>query len=477
MTRHTKIVATVGPACADPAILGALAAAGVDVFRLNTSHGAIAEHVAAVALARQVARETGRSIATLMDLGGPKLRIGTVDHGGALHLEAGATVELVPGEAPSSLGLIAVAYEHLLTDVRPGHRVLIDDGAVELRVESAGDGRLRCEVVYGGAVSSRKGVAFPDSRLTLRALTARDREAIVAGVAAGVDYFALSFVADAEDLRLARALIRAEGAATPIIAKIERRLALDALDEIAAEADGLMVARGDLGVEMPPEEVPVQQRRIIAAAARRMIPVITATQMLESMIQAPRPTRAESSDVAHAVWDHSDALMLSGETAAGKYPVAAVEMMDRIIRRAESFPAPADEATDVPQADDHSWVIARAARRMVESDANIRAIACFTQTGRTALLLSKVRPSVPVYAFTPDEAVCRRLALARGVTPLLVPFVETSEAMLRAVDEHLQAGRHLLAGEEVVVLASLPVSRKGTTNFIKLHQVGEAATY
>ena len=239
-----------------------------------------------------------------------------------------------------------------------------------------------------------------------------------------------------------------------------------------------MVARGDLGVEMPPEDVPVQQRRIIAAAGRNMVPVITATQMLESMILSPRPTRAEASDVANAVWDVSDALMLSGETAIGQYPVEAVSMMDRVIRRAEAAESTlAHEDVVNPETDDHSYVVALAARRIVESDPNMRGVACFTNSGYTALLLSKVHPNAPIFGITPSESVCRRLALARGVIPILCDTVTSSERLLQMVDLTLTAGNHIAKGDEVVVVASLPVRVQGTTNFLKLHRIGESEGY
>jgi pyruvate kinase len=308
------------------------------------------------------------------------------------------------------------------------------------------------------------------------ALTDRDRDAIKAGVQAGVDFFAISFVRDAEDVVHARELIASLGADTPIIAKIERRQAVANLDAILAEADGAMVARGDLGVELLPEEVPVQQRRIIAASARNMIPVITATQMLESMVDSPRPTRAESSDVAHAVWEYSDALMLSQETAIGHYPVECIAMMDRIIRRAEEEGSDGEPALS-PDTDDHSYVVAIAARSIVASDTNMRGVVCFTRSGYSAFLLSKVHPNAPIFAITANEPIARRLSLARSVIPIVGPVVESSEAMLAMVDRVLREGRHVADGEEVVIVGSMPVNASGTTNFLKLHRLGESAAY
>jgi pyruvate kinase len=444
--------------------------AGMDVARLNTSHGTVQSHVDAV-------QQEGRPIAVLMDLAGPKLRLGTMKDGAPVELTAGHAVRLTAAAVEGTRDVIPIEYPRLLEDVLAGDRVLLDDGKVELEVEHVTPAGLECRVVVGGELVSRKGVSFPRSNLTVPALTDADRAYIQVGVDAQVDFFALSFVRDADDIARARELIQSLGADTPIIAKIERRQAVENLDTIMAEADGAMVARGDLGVELPPEDVPVQQRRIIESAGRHMIPVITATQMLESMIESPRPTRAESSDVANAVWDVSDALMLSGETAIGRYPVETVAMMDRIIRKAEEAMSDATGPALHPGNDDHSYIIALGARQIVESDPNMRGIVCFTRSGYTAFLMSKVHSIAPVWAMTPDQEVYRRLSLARSVVPLLVPVVESSETMLRLVDQLLVEQRLVQNGEEVVVVASSPVQARGTTNFLKLHSVGESARY
>jgi pyruvate kinase len=475
--RRTKIVCTLGPASFRPETIAAMIRAGMDVARLNTSHGSMAEHARSVELVRMVAAQEGKPVGVLMDLGGPKLRTGATADGSPLLLVRGDSVRVTGISSSPLAGTLTIDYPHLTTDVAVGERVLIDDGNVELAVESVTADCLECRVVHGGSLKPGRGVTFPQSNLTMKALTERDRQAIVAGVAAGVDLFALSFVADASDIIETRDFIASLGADIPIVAKIERRRAIENLDAILAEADGAMVARGDLGVELAPEDVPVQQRRIIGSAARNMIPVITATQMLESMVTSPRPTRAESSDVANAVWDLSDALMLSQETAVGQFPVEAVAMMDRIIRRAEEFAAPDIPPTTNEEGDDHSYVVALAARRIVESDPNMKAIVCFTRSGYTALLLSKVHPSTPIIAVSPSATVCRRLALARSVVPVVGPLVDTSEKMLRMVDEVLVQGQHMQEGEEVVVVASLPVQAAGTTNFLKLHRIGESKAY
>lgn len=475
LRRRTKIVCTLGPASFDEDIIARMIRAGMDVARLNTSHGSLDEHVEAIRAVRRVARAEQKTVGVLLDLGGPKLRTGPLFEGRPLWLRAGKTVRLTSDPAACDDDCISVNYPRLAEDIRPGHRVLIDDGAIALEVTGPADGGIACRVLNTGVVEENQGVAFPMSTLTLPALTERDRQAIARGVAEEVDFVGLSFVRDADHVAEARQAIADKGGDIPIIAKIERRAAIDNLDAILAEADGAMVARGDLGVELPPEQVPLLQRRIIAAAARKLIPVITATQMLESMVDSPRPTRAEASDVANAVWDRSDALMLSQETAIGRYPVEAVAMMDRIIRSAESEPDLGQIVEADTTADDHSYLVALAARRVIEGDANVRGVACFTRSGYTAVLLSKVRPNVPILGMSSSEAVCRRLSLARAVIPVPCPTVTDTDDMLVVVDDLLQQHGYAERGDEVVVMGSLPVAADGTTNFLKLHVVGETS--
>jgi pyruvate kinase len=446
----------------------------MDVARLNTSHGDMAGHVATVAMVREAAKEEGRPIGVLLDLGGPKLRTGALASGGPVTLTRGQRLAITPEAVGSDATRVHINYARLVDDVQPGDPILLDDGNIELVAVETRGGDLVAEVIFGGILGANRGVSLPQSWLQLPSLTDRDRLAIAAGVKAEVDFFALSFVREAGDVAEARATINGCGGDIPIIAKIERRLAIEHLDEIMAETDGAMVARGDLGVELPPEDVPVQQRRIIASAALHKVPVITATQMLESMVQAPRPTRAEASDVANAVWDMSDALMLSGETAIGRYPVETVAMMDRIIRKAESELK--DTTPPAPRAntDDHSYVVALAARRIVESDQNMRAVVCYTSSGYTAVLMSKVHPQAPIYALSHNAAVVNRLSLARGVIPMLCRPVDTADEVFSLVDERLVESGAVAEGEEVLIVAGLPVAAAGTTNFIKLHQVGES---
>ncbi len=471
--RATKIVCTIGPSSANEDVLVDMIRAGMDVARLNTSHGSLEEHRRLFDLVRRASRRAGKDVGILMDLAGPKLRTGPTVGGRPLNLVQGQRVRITNELVHGTEELFTIAYPNLLTDLRPGARILLDDGAIELEVESVERDHLVAKVVYGGLLGPNKGVHFPSAELTAPALTEADREAMRLGAELGVEYFALSFVRRPDDLLEARALLDDLRADIPLIAKIERRQALPHLDEIVEASDGVMVARGDLGVEVGPEDVPVWQRRIIDAAGRHKVPVITATQMLESMIESPRPTRAEASDVANAVWDRSDALMLSGETAVGRYPVLAVAMMDRIIRKAEEVLHEVPVQLPPSREDDHSFVIALAARQIVESDPNMRAIVCFTKSGYSALLLSKVYPRTPIFAISPSDAVCRRLRLARSVYPLYGEWVDTSEEMFELVDRAVAKDGWLREGEEVVVVASVPVRAMGTTNFLKLHQLGE----
>lgn len=473
--RRTKIVCTLGPASFDEGVVARMVRAGMDVARLNTSHGTLEEHGQAIRTIRRVAATEGKLLGVLLDLGGPKLRTGPLRNGQPLWLHEGQVVRVTSAAVECDADCISVNYARLGEDILPGHRVLLDDGTIALETIRAVDGGIECRVLNDGVLEGNQGVAFPQSTLVLPALTDRDREAIAVGVAEEVDFFGLSFVRDADHVAEARQAIIDRGGDIQIIAKIERRAAIDNLDAILAEADGAMVARGDLGVELPPEEVPVLQRRIIAAAARKLVPVITATQMLESMVDSPRPTRAEASDVANAVWDRSDAVMLSQETAIGRYPVESVAMMDRIIRAAESEPDLPQAVTADNPADDHSYLVAVAARRVIEGDPNVRAVACFTRSGYTAVLLSKVRPAVPILGMSSSDAVCRRLSLARAVIPVPCPMVGDTDQMLAVVDDLLQRRGYVHPGDEVVVMGSLPVASAGTTNFLKLHVVGEGA--
>lgn len=465
--RRTKLVCTIGPASRDR--VAELVDAGMDVARLNFSHGTPDEHAAAADAVRAAARAAGRTVAILADLPGPKIRLLDLD-GGERELEAGEHVRLCGDPHGDELG---ITYGGLADDVAEGDRLMLADGAVELRVTDAGDGRIQADVVRGGLVRSGAGLNAPSERLGLPAVTERDRAALPAALTLGADYVAESFVRHADDIRQVRALMGDRQ--VPIMAKIETRTAVESLSAILAEADAVMLARGDLGVEIPFADVPLIQKRVIDRCIAAGVPVVVATQMLESMVSAPRPTRAEASDVANAVLDGADAVMLSAETAIGSYPILAARAADAICRAAEADPA----FRRAPSADDGAAegpaaAIAAAAVDLVRRhvDPPISGIACFTRTGQTARLLARLRPGCPITALATEEAVLRRMALLRSVTPVAAAIPADTDEMIALLDRSLlETG--LAAGSWVVLVASIPFGN-ASTNFLKLHRLGSA---
>jgi pyruvate kinase len=459
-------VATLGPA-SDP-LLGRLLAAGVDVFRLNLSHGTHAEHQARIDGVRALARESGRFPALLLDLQGPKIRLGTFLSGGCV-LPAGGeftiTVEPVTGDC----GRASTGYLNFARDVKPGDRILLADGTVELRALAADGAAVRTKVVRGGPIRDRQGINLPGAAIRTPCLSDKDLADVQFGLSAGIDMIALSFVRTQGDLRLLRTELK--GADIPIIAKIEKPEAWDNIESILEAANGVMVARGDLGVEISLEKVPRIQKSIIRRARRKGRFVITATQMLESMIEHPVPTRAEVSDVANAIYDGTDAVMLSAETSVGKYPVEAVEFMTRIaveteasIRNRGYQEPPTAEPTKAEIVADAAY---RAAR-----EAKVTAVVVFTASGSSARLVSRYRPPVPIYAFTPQVAVACQLAINYGITPILAPDAPSFDEMLAQMDRLLVEKGYVKSGDEVVFVAGQPIGRAGTTNLMKLHRVG-----
>ena len=450
--RRTKIVATLGPASAGPQVLRELLLEGVDVVRLNMSHGTHAEHRKNYTQLRAIAAELGRHTAVMADLCGPKIRAGEFP-GGSIELATGARVVVTTRAVEGGPGLIPSQYAGLAEDVRPGARILLDDGNLELRVESVNGSEVECTVVHGGTLNNHKGINLPDVEVSAPSLTDKDREDARFALDLGVDYLALSFVRRADDIESLRALIRDHGHRADIVAKIEKPEALRECDAILAAADAVMVARGDLGVELKPEQVPVAQDLLVDRARRMGKPVIVATQMLESMIAHPRPTRAEVSDVSHAVSSGADAVMLSAESAAGKFPVAAVQMMDRIARQTESFlwaqgafGSIADEDTQppVPIAE----AVARSTSQL-SRDLRVRAIVVLSRGGTSARQVSSARPAAPVISVTTEPATCRRMSLYWGVVPRLAETPATADivTLAREVVRELQlaqAGDNLL---------------------------------
>jgi pyruvate kinase len=463
---HTKIIATLGPACEDSEILREMIRAGMDVGRVNFSHGDHVSHSRQIEAVRRLAGEEGRPVAILGDLAGPKLRIGQVP-GGEIRLSPGDIVTLASAEEPGALFLPEPA---VLDALHSGQRLLLDDGAIELVVDESNAGRAVGRVIIGGLLRSRAGVVAPGAALALRALGEKDRADAVFAAEQGIEYLALSFVRAASDIEDLRRLLAGIGSPIPIIAKIELPEAIEAFDEILAACDGVMVARGDLGVNAAPEDVPFHQKRILRACNRVGKPSITATQMLQSMITAPRPTRAEASDVANAVLDGTDAVMLSGETAIGRFPVAAVRTMDQVARRAEAELDPEECFRRVSHGGGPSQAIARATVEIAQ-EVGAAAIITSTITGHTARMVARFRPEVPVIAATPDPVTWRRMALVWGVVPLLVPRYETTDQMLALTAAAAREAGLARAGDQVVVTAGMPATGEARTNMLKVHVV------
>ncbi len=436
--RRTKILATIGPASADLAVLEGMLRAGLDAVRLNFSHGTHEAHAAAYARVREAAQRTGRPVAVLQDLQGPKIRIGVV-RGAGMQVPTGSTLVITTRNVEGADGVVSTVYEPLPRDVGPGERMLLDEGRLEVRVREVRGEDVICDVIDGGMLSSHKGLSVPGATLTTAAMTDKDRTDAAFGLSLGVDFVALSFVRRASDVEALRSLMRKAGRVVPIVAKIEKPQAIDNLDEILAAADGVMVARGDLAIEVSLEMVPAHQKLIIERANRAGKLVITATQMLESMTENPLPTRAEVTDVANAVLDGTDAVMLSGETAVGKYPVETVRRMAAIAETAEEKLYPFDRSvrprTGTP---DFPQVLARLAAQATR-EVEVKGIVVFTRGGRTARLVSDERPRPPILALTPSEEVVRQLALYWGVRPCLA-------GDLRSATELVTTGRQALLG-------------------------------
>ncbi|MDQ1709561.1 MAG: pyruvate kinase [Frankiaceae bacterium] len=464
----TKIVATMGPACNTPETLRVLIEAGVDVVRINCSHGQIEDHVAEVAMVRQVAEELGRHVAVVADLQGPKMRVGELPKEGVA-LQPGDSMVVRSGCTEAPLPVIPCVYEHLAQDVRPGDRILFADGMIEARVEAVEGHDVTATVVRPGILHGRKGINLPGVAITAQSPTPKDLSDLEYMVAAEVDYVALSFVQTAADVNKLRDAITALGATTAIIAKLERPEAVLHLDEIVDAVDAIMVARGDLGVEAGPEQVPILQKRFIAAANAHAIPVITATEMLESMITETRPTRAEASDIANAVFDGTDAVMLSAETAVGAHPVESVRYMRRICDTAESAPW-ASRLRPVP----HGVIgTARAVARAVYQaviDLNAVAVVVHTTTGASSRLVSSFRPGVPILALSPSEATIRRTALHHGVQGAMVASADDSVVLMAQANEMALSSGLAKDGDTIIVVAGAP-GQIGGTNRMLVHHI------
>jgi pyruvate kinase len=481
MERFAKIVCTLGPSSNTKEKLRQLINAGMNVARLNFSHGTHEDHGALIDLIREISDEMGVPITILQDLQGPKLRIGKLP-GGSIDLQAGDEVTLSSSESNvTDEGDAFIPFEipDLHKAVKPGNHILLDDGHLEMEVQSVNGEKIEAVVILGGTLKSNKGVNLPGANLKLPSFTEKDREDLIFGLKKGVDMVAISFVKTAADVQTVRKAIKNLASEelsknTPIIAKIERPEALDNLDEIVNKTDGVMVARGDLGVEMSPAAVPIAQKEIIASANSHSKLVITATQMLDSMINNPRPTRAEATDIANAIFDGTDAVMLSGETAAGKYPIESVQMMDSIVKSAEDNGKRWGKSTfdteHTLQSDSVS--ITRAAKELA-NDRNVVAIVVFTQSGRTARLMSKARPDVPILAFTPETRTYQNMGLYWGVNPLLVPYADTLETMIKHVETAIATTTNLEHGQQVILISGFPVGAYRQPNLALLHTLGD----
>lgn len=465
--RSVKLVCTLGPASAEPAVVAGLLQAGAEVLRVNLSHGTPEGQAALVATARRAAAELGAEPAIMADLPGPKIRLGEL-RDGSVALETGARFVLRPGGGPGDAEGAPTTYPGLGRDLRVGDRILLADGAVELVVREVGE-EVVAEVARGGVVRSGAGLNVPAERLSLPAITDRDREALARALELGADLVAQSFVREAADVIGLRALMGVRP--VPIVAKLETRPAVEGIEEVLARADAVMVARGDLGVELPMEEIPVLQKELLRAARAAGRPAIVATQMLESMTRSPRPTRAEASDVANAVLDGADAILLSGETAIGAFPVEAARAAVRIAEVAEerggAFRAPGPVCTHP----DEASAVAHAAADLAEDDPSVVAIACYTESGRTAGLLAAERPRVPVYAFVPDPGVRRSLQVRFGLRPLPAERPADTDAMIALMDRGLRERGLVREGDAVLMVAAMPAG-KASTNMLKVHRIG-----
>jgi pyruvate kinase len=468
--RHSKIVCTIGPASRSAKIIDRLLQAGMDVARLNFSHGSHAEHAQSIALIRAAAIKRQKPVAILADLQGPKIRTGPLAGASPVLLRTGQKFVITTARVLGDSTRVSTVFRPLPREVHRGDRILLSDGLIELRVEQVRGQEVICQVVNGGALGEHKGINLPGIKLRVPALTPKDRIDLVFALKHGVNYIAVSFVRRPEDVVLAKNLVRRAGKDTPVIAKLEKPEAIESLDGILRVADGVMVARGDLGVEMSPERVPVVQKMIINRARQARRPVITATQMLESMTENPRPTRAEASDVANAIFDGSDAVMLSAETASGKYPVETVSMMARIIEDAEGsiaeFPRPAPQEK-LKVAETVAELVCHASREL-----HMKLIAVFTHSGFTARLVSRYRPLVPIVAFSPEADVRRRMALIWGVCPRNIPDVRKIDGLAEVTEKRLLEEKLVRKGDVIGIVAGMPMGIRGTTNFMKFHVIG-----
>ncbi|HEY2792844.1 MAG TPA: pyruvate kinase [Micromonosporaceae bacterium] len=470
-TRRAKIVCTLGPAVNNPERIRGLVDAGMDVARLNFSHGSHDDHAEAYRLVREAAQASGRNVGILADLQGPKIRLGKFENG-PVAWRTGDTIVITSDDILGTAGRVSCTYRKLPQEVKTGDRLLVDDGRVALEVKGVTGNDISCLIVEGGVVSNHKGVSLPNVAVSVPAMSDKDAEDLRFALRLGVDMIALSFVRSPEDIKLVHGVMDEEGVRLPVIAKVEKPEAVDALEQIVDAFDAIMVARGDLGVEMPMDQVPLVQKRCVQLGRESAKPVIVATQMLDSMIENSRPTRAEVSDVANAVLDGADAVMLSGETSVGKYPVLTVSTMAKIIQTTESGSFNVPSLGHAPRTRGGALTNAAAG---IASAIGAKALVAFTQTGDTVRRLSRLHCDMPLLACTPDPAVRNQLSLAWGVQCVEVPSVMHTDDMFRQVDSALLTVGEASAGDYVVIVAGTPANTPGSTNTLRVHQVGSLA--
>ena len=472
MPRKTKIVATIGPASETRPMLEKLVEAGMNVARLNFSHGNYEKHGEVIRTIRSISRIMNRPVGILLDLQGPKIRVGKLEGGLPVRLKRNAPFAITSRPLIGSAEIVSTTYPNLAADVGKNDTILLDDGLIRLQVLGVEADTVHCRVVNGGHLGENKGINLPGVSVSAPSLTEKDQRDVNFGIQNGVDYFALSFVRRAEDLHSIRSIMQKKGVSIPVIAKIEKPEAVENLSAILEEADGVMVARGDLGVEMQPELVPTIQKQIIDSARRQNKPVITATQMLETMSVNPIPTRAEASDVANAIFDGTDAVMLSGETASGRFPVKALRMMAKIADQAENSPF---MRYNIPFEADLSDLVTHAVARSAVSilhEIKARCIVAFSVSGKTSKQISKQRPKAPVFAFTSRKEIYNRLALVWGVTPMYIPDISDAKRLVESSERLLLEKKRVQKGDLIVIVIGLGL-KEGSTNMIKVHRVGD----
>ena len=467
----TKIIATIGPSSRSKPVLKRMIDAGMNVGRLNLSHGSYKDHKEVINRIRSLSKDMNKPMAILLDLQGPKIRTGKLQDGKPVRLKRNGSIRITTKKVAGTRDLVSTTYANLVEDVKKDETLLLADGLIKLKVVSKTKDTVACKIINGGVLTENTGINLPGCKVSAPCLTQKDKRDLEFGIESGVDYFALSFVRSADDLNLLKSVLKKKRSEIPIIAKIEKREAVDNFDEILAIADGIMVARGDLGAELRLEQVPTVQKRIIDKAVRANKPVITATQMLETMRDNPVPTRAEVSDVANAIFDGTDAIMLSGETATGKYPVEAVKMMARIAAEAEGSPF---MRYNIEHDRSPEELVAHAAAQSavnVLHEVDGKAIMSFSVSGKTSKLISKQRPCKPVYAFTPSIKAYNRMSMMWGIIPVCIPKFDDTEHLI-AASENLLVGEKLIKRNDVVVIVIGLAFRTGSTNVVKIHRIG-----